>query len=96
MIRNRPEPLDLMCHKVCVTNLISFGAMLQVAVTEHTDEELASQGVRRDIIEALVRDLQNTYDEWHGQVPEGRLEQLKKQIFDVPPELNLADTRAKV
>ena len=86
----------MLFHKACVTNLISFGTMLQVAAAEHTDEELAKHSVKKDIIESLVRDVQNTFDEWHGQVPEGRLDQLRKQIFDAPPELNLADTRVKV
>jgi hypothetical protein len=96
MIRNTPEPLDLMCHKVCVTNLMSFGTMLLVLANEHTDDELAKHGLRKDVIDALVKDLHNTLDEWHGQVPEGRIDELKQRIFDAPPELNLKDTRAKV
>lgn len=93
MIRQDPEPLDLLCHKVCVTNLMSFGTMLLVLAEEHTDQELAQHGLRRDIIDSLVRDLHNTLDEWHGQVPDGRIEELKQKIFDVPPELNLKDSR---
>lgn len=94
MIRQNPEPLDLLCHKVCVTNLMSFGTMLLVLADEHSDQELAKHGLRRDIIDSLVRDLHNTLDEWHGQVPDGRIEELKQKIFDVPPELNLKDSRA--
>ena len=93
MIRQNPEPLDLLCHKVCVTNLMSFGTMLLVLAEEHTDQELAQHGLRKDIIDSLVRDLHNTLDEWHGQVPDGRIEELKQKIFDVPPELNLKDSR---
>ena len=93
MIRKKPEPLDIMCHKVCVTNLISFGTMLLVCANEHTDDDLAQHGLRKDIIDALVKDLQNTFDEWHGQVPDGRIDELTQRIFDVPPELNLKDTR---
>jgi len=96
MVQKRPEPLDMLFHKICVTNLISFGTMLQVAAGEHSDEELSKHGIKKDVIESLVRDLQNTFDEWHGQVPEGRLDDLRKKIFDVPPELNLSDTRTKV
>lgn len=96
MIRNPPEPLDLMCHKVCVADLMSFGTMLLVATHEHTDEELAQHGLRKDIIDALVKDLHNTLDEWHGQVAEGRIAELRQRIFDAPPEFNLKDTRAKI
>lgn len=96
MIRNVPEHVDLMCHKVCVTNLMSFGTMLLVAAAEHSDEELAKYGLRKDVIEALVKDLHNTLDEWHGQVPDGRIDELRKRIFDGSPELNLKDTRAEI
>jgi hypothetical protein len=75
---------------------MSFGTMLLVGASEHADEELAKHGLRKDIIAALVKDLHNTFDEWHGQVPDERIQELKQKIFDVPPELNLEDTRAKV
>jgi hypothetical protein len=96
MVQKRPETIDMLFHKACVTNLIGFGTMLQVAAAEHTDEELAKHGLKKEVIESLVRDLQNTFDEWHGQVPKRRIDQLRKQIFDAPPELNLSDTRTKV
>lgn len=96
MIRNTPEPLDLMCHEACVTDLMSFGIMLSIAAKEHSDEELAQHGLRKDIIDSIVKDLHNTFDEWHGQVPEERIDELKQRIFDAPPELNLKDTRAKI
>lgn len=96
MIQKGPEIRDMLFHKAIVANLISFGTMLQVVAAEHTDEELSKHGVKKNVIESLVRDLQNTFDEWHGQVPKGRLDQLRKQIFDAPPELNLSDTRVKI
>jgi len=96
MIRSSPEPLDLLCHKVCVTNLMSFGTMLQVAATDHGDDELAKHGLRRDVIEALVQDLHNTLDEWHGQVSEGRVAELESQIFNAPTVPDRRDTRAEV
>lgn len=96
MIRNKPEPLDLMRHKACVTNLISFGTVISIAAKEHTDEELAQHGLRKDVIDSIVQDLHNTFDEWHGQVPDRRIEELNQRIFNAPPELNLKDTRAKV
>jgi hypothetical protein len=96
MIRSSPEPLDILCHKVCVTNLMSFGAMLQVAATDHGDDELAKHGLRRDVIEALVQDLHNTLDEWHGQVSSSRIAELEKQIFNAPTAPDRRDTRAEV
>ena len=96
MFRPAPTEEDIKFHLVCVTHLISFGAMLEVAASQHNDGELANHRLKRVNIEAMVQDLRNTYDEWYGQVPEERIDQLSEQIFDAAPELNLKVPRAKL
>ena len=87
-----PTELDLLFHKACVADLISFGTILDIAASEHQDEDLAKHGIERKVIKAVLADLQNTFDEWHGQVPEPRINDLKQRIFNGAPELNLANT----
>jgi hypothetical protein len=86
-----PTGLDLLFHKACVADLISFGTILDIAAGEHYDEALANHGIERKVIKALLADLQNTFDEWHGQVPEPRIDALKQRIFNAAPELDLAN-----
>ena len=94
MTAMKPTGKDLLFHKACVTDLMSFGTLLQIAAQEHADEELSRHGVRREAMEAILRDLHNTFDEWHAQVPQDRLDRLSAAIFDASPELNLANSRA--
>ncbi len=87
----KPTDLDLAFHKACVTELISFGTLLDISASEHQDGDLAKHGIERRAIKALLADLQNTFDEWHGQVPEARIHELQQRIFNAAPELNLAN-----
>jgi hypothetical protein len=87
-----PTELDLAFHKACVTDLISFGTLLEIAARDHQDEDLAKHGIERRVIKAILADLQNTFDEWHGQVPDSRVRDLQEKIFDAAPELNLKNS----
>jgi len=89
-----PTETDLLFHKACIADLMSFGTLLQIAAKEHADEELAQYGIRREVIEAILRDLHNTFDEWHAQILQGRLDHLSAAIFDAAPELNLSNPPA--
>ena len=94
MTATEPNQKDILFHKACVTDLMSFGTLLQIAAQGHDDDELSKQGVRQDVMGAILRDLHNTFDEWHAQVPQERLDHLSATIFDASPELNLANSRA--
>ncbi len=50
-------------------------------MSEHTAEELAQQGLQREVAQSIVRDLRNSLDEWHGQVQEKRVRKLTATIF---------------
>ena len=89
-----PTETDLLFHKACVTDLMSFGTLLQIAAQDHSVAELASCGIRIDVIEAILRDLHNTFDEWHAQIPAARVDSLAATIFDATPELNFPSPRA--
>jgi hypothetical protein len=54
---------------------------LHLAMSEHTAEELAQQGLQREVAQSIVRDLRNSLDEWHGQVQEKRVRKLTATIF---------------
>ncbi len=86
-----PTELDFLFHKACVAGLISFGTILDIQASEHRDEDLAMHGMDRKVIKAILADLQNTFDEWHGQVLEPRISDLQQRIFNATPELNLAN-----
>jgi hypothetical protein len=86
-----PTALDLSFHKACVAELISFGTLLDIAASGQADPDLARQGFERNALKATLADLQNTFDEWHGQVPESRIEELQGRIFNAAPELNLSN-----
>src|SRR6266571_5170906 len=73
MVRQSPEQLDWKFHKTCLCGLMGFGTMLQIAAGGHKSEDLEKHGFHKDLLDALLRDLHNTFDEWHGQVPEDRL-----------------------
>ena len=94
MTAMQPTETDLLFHKACVTDLMSFGTLLQLFAKEHAGEELARHGVLREVIEAVLRDLHNTFDEWHAQIPQDRIDRLSAAIFDATPELNLSNSRA--
>jgi hypothetical protein len=96
MVRQPPHPIDLKFHKARLCDLMSFGTMLQVAATEHKPEDLARHGFHRDLLDALLRDLHNTFDEWHGQVPEDRIKELSKDIFHAETSPDREDSRSKV
>jgi hypothetical protein len=96
MFHSDPTEEDRKFHLLCVTHLISFGTMLDLAASQHSEGDLANHGLRREIISAMVDDLRNTYDEWHGLVPEERIEELTNQIFNVSPELDFQDSRAQL
>jgi ribosomal 50S subunit-associated protein YjgA (DUF615 family) len=87
-----PTELDLAFHKACVAELIAFGTLLDIAARDHEDEDLNKHGFERRAIKAILADLQNTLDEWHGQVPDAKIEELQKRIFDATPELNLTNS----
>ncbi len=89
-----PTELDLLFHKACVAELIGFGTILDIAASEQQDVDLARHGIDRKVIKALLADLQNTFDEWHGQVPEPRINDLMQRIFNAAPELDLPHSRA--
>jgi hypothetical protein len=89
-----PTETDLLFHKACVTDLMSFGTLLQIAARQHPAEELAASGISLEVIEALLQDLHNSFDEWHAQIPAARVDALTAAIFDVAPELNFASSRA--
>ncbi len=88
-----PTETDILFHRACVTDLISFGTLIEIAAREHPPMDLDSHGIRLDIIEAILKDLRNTFDEWHGQVPEARIENLRERIFNATPELNFEAPR---
>lgn len=94
MVAEVPTELDLLFHKALVADLISVGTMLIIATRAHDKGRLAGRGVRPGVIMAMVQDLHNSFDEWHGQVPEARLEALRDTIFHAAPELHLQDSRA--
>jgi hypothetical protein len=89
-----PTDLDLLFHRACVTDLISFGTLIEIAASEHTDSELATYGIRMETIKAILQDLRNAFDEWHGQVSETRIGDLKERIFNAAPELNFPNPRS--
>lgn len=84
-----PTELDLLFHKACVADLIAFGTILDIAAATHRNEDLAKHGIDRNVIKAVLADLQNSFDEWHGQVPPHRIKELQQRIFNASPELNL-------
>jgi hypothetical protein len=94
MVLQEPTEVDRLFHRACVTNLISFGSMLDLVASQQDQSALAERGVRLSEIKALVADLRNSYDEWHGQVPDSRIAALNERIFNAAPELNLSHPRA--
>ena len=96
MTRDIPNPIDLMFHKAGVCDLISFGTMLRIAMTEHPPDGLANHGVYKEVLDALLKDLQNTFDEWHGQVSEERVKELTEKIFNVSPGADCKDSRTQI
>ncbi len=94
--RQTPNDLDLKFHKARLCDLMSFGMMMQVAATEHKPDELAKHGFHKELLDALLRDLHNTFDEWHGQVASNRLEELSKEIFDAETKPDRPNSRTKV
>src|SRR3954469_23893667 len=50
MTAMEPTETDLLFHKACITDLMSFGTLLQIAAQRHPAEELASCGIRLDVI----------------------------------------------
>jgi len=96
MTRQSPDPFDWKFHKACLCGLISFGTMLQIATTEHKSEDLAKDGFHKDLLDALLRDLHNTFDEWHGQVSEDRIKELSEDIFRAETSPDREDSRSKV
>src|SRR5437879_651694 len=64
MMQNSPDQFDLKFHKARVCDLISFGSMLQIAFSEHTAADLAKHELHGELLDALLKDLQNTFDEW--------------------------------
>src|SRR6266550_3292817 len=80
MTRDIPNPTDLMFHKAGVCDLMSFGTMLRIAMTGHQPDDMAKHGVCKEVLDALLKDLQNTFDEWHGQVPAERVKELTEKI----------------
>ncbi len=94
MTAMEPTEKDILFHKACVTDLMSFGTLLQIAAQKHADNELATHGFRRDVMDAMLRDLHNTFDEWHAPVPQDRLNLLSAAIFDASPEPDLENPRA--
>lgn len=89
-----PTGEDILFHRACVTDLLSFGTLIEIAAGGHSESELAGYGVRLDVIRAIRQDLQNSYDEWHGQVPQSRLGELNDRIFHAAPELNFENSRS--
>lgn len=96
MIRQSPNALDFKFHKAFLCDLISLGTMFQIAATQHKSEDLEKHGFHRDLLDALLRDLHNTFDEWHGQVPEERIKELSKDIFHAETSPDREDSRSKV
>jgi hypothetical protein len=96
MVRQNPESFDLKFHKAGVCHLISFGTMLQVAAAGHQADELAKHGLHKDFLDAILKDLQNTLDEWHGQVPEKRIKELTEKLLNAEAATDLRDSRAEV
>lgn len=94
MVLDEPSETDLLCHRACVTQLISVGTLIEVAAMEHSEQDLKSHGLKLETIRSMVLDLQNTYGEWHGQIGDTRLENLQDRIFHAAPELDLRDSRA--
>ena len=89
-----PTELDVLFHRACVTDLISFGTLIEIAARGHDPAELSNHGVKLEFVIAIIQDLQNTLDEWHAQVSSAKLEGLRDRIFNATPELNLTNTRA--
>lgn len=93
MVLREPSEQDLLLHKACVTALISHGSLLLALAKNHDAEAMAGHGADIEVISAIMRDLHNTFDEWHGQANEQKLNKLSSLIFDASPELNLRDSR---
>lgn len=93
MVQQDPTSQDLLLHKACVTALLSTGAIIQALAHDHSPSDLAAHGVNPDTIAALMQDLHNTLDEWHGQACPDRLAQLRDNIFNASPELDLRTPR---
>ena len=96
MIRSFPTSLDFKFHKTGICDLISFGTMLQIEATKHNTHDLEQHGFNINLLDALLKDLHNTFDEWHGQVPEERIKLLSEEILNAPSEANRQNSRAEV
>jgi hypothetical protein len=96
MVLQDPTEQDLLFHKACVTALISHGSLLMALAKDHDADAMASHGADIEVIAAIMRDLHNTFDEWHGQANQQKLETLSDRIFNATPELNLRDSRVQV
>jgi len=94
MVLEKPTEVDLLCHRACVTQLISVGTLIEVKAMEHSETDLKNHGLRLETIRAMVMDLQNTYGEWHGQIGDKHIEDLQNRIFHAAPELNFGNSRA--
>jgi hypothetical protein len=96
MVRSAPTPLDLKFHKAGAAELISFGTLLQIGATEHKTQDLEQHGFNKQLLDALLRDLHNTFDEWHGQISDERLNLLSEEILNAPATTDLRDSRTEV
>ena len=96
MVRATPTALDLKFHKAGITHLISFGTALQIDAGENKTDDLAQHGFNKQLLDALLRDLHNTFDEWHGQVPMERIKSLSEEILNASSEPDTRDTRTQV
>lgn len=94
MVIADPTEMDLLCHRACVTQLISLGTLIELHAMEHSESDLKSHGLRLETIRAMVLDLQNSYAEWHGQIGDKHIEDLQNRIFHAAPELNFGNSRA--
>jgi hypothetical protein len=82
----------MLFHRACVAELLSLGTLIEVAAMAHTQEDLAKHDLRLATIRAYLQDLHNTLDEWHGQVPDDRVQELRERIFDASPKFNFQNS----
>jgi hypothetical protein len=96
MVRATPDEIDLKFHKMLITDLMSFGTALQIEVAQHESQDLAKHGFNKDLLDALLKDLHNSFDEWHGQVSAERVTSLSEEILNASSETHPRDSRAEV
>lgn len=84
LIDRPPTKTDLRYHKFLLHTLLGIGNFLEIQAARTPSDELKKNfGIRREDLAAYLRELEDTYNEWHGEIEPRRLEDLKAAIFSV-------------